>query len=225
MLDVKTRTLKDCHEDDVEMIVHSIEDSLCIRFEDNELFHVKTFGEFCDAVLNKMEGETKADCTTQQAFYKIRNAFSEVLEIDKKAIFPDSLLKDFLPENVRREKIKQIELQLGFKLHTLEPPLWISLPLGALFIVALFVFIFHWQMGLASILGSVLLITIANRLGNVLSWETMGELAEKVVQNNYIKARSNPNSYNPKEVVELIKNHFKANLDVDDDALKPESTF
>lgn len=225
MLDVKTQTLKDCHHEDLEDVVFSIEKTLNIHFEDNEISHIKTFGEFCDIVLGKMEGEAKADCTSQQAFYRIRNAFVEVLEIDKKTIFPDSQLNDFLPEKVRREKIKRIEQLLGFKLHVLEPPLWISIPLGVLFVVSLFVLIFHWQMGLAGIFGSLLLISIANRLGNVLSWDTMGELAEKVVQNNYIEARRNPNTYNPNEVVKLIKNHFKEILDLEDDALNPESTF
>ena len=49
-----------------------VEKALNIRFEGNELVHASTFGELCDYVANKVKLKDVNDCTTQQAFYKVR---------------------------------------------------------------------------------------------------------------------------------------------------------
>lgn len=59
-----------------------------IKFGKNELEHIETLGEFCDHVTNKIELAHADDCTTQQAFYKLRDAISTVLHTDN--IRPDT---------------------------------------------------------------------------------------------------------------------------------------
>ena len=223
MILTKSKTLADCHPEDLGDTLMQIAESLEITFETGELDHIHTFGELCDHIIAKMKGNPTSDCTTQQAFYKIRNAFAETLNIDRKIITPESKLCDFLPVTTRREQLRKVEKQLGFKLFALEPPLWISLSLGLLFIYSLFKLIFHWQLGLAGIFGSLLLIAIANRLGNVLSWDTMGEMADYLSKNNYIKMRRNPESFNPQEVKAVILHHFTDILGIEESALQPES--
>lgn len=219
MIFSKIESLQEANPEDLEDALTAISSSLDLHFDDNELADVRTFGELCDRIVAKMEGEPTTDCTSQQAFYRLRQALSTVLEIDRKTILPKSSLGELLPAPTRRATVTQLEQHLGFKLHALQPPTWVSLPLGLLFVVSLFYLMFSWQMGLTGMAGSLIFISIANRLGNELCWKTVGELAEKVVLKNYIKSRRNPATYNPKEVEQLVIRTFSEHLDLDESAL------
>jgi hypothetical protein len=78
--------LKNIDPLDIDDLLSKIELSFGIEFFENELNHIKTFGEFCEYVENKIEFKNTNDCTNQQAFYKLRNALSEILKKDKKEI-------------------------------------------------------------------------------------------------------------------------------------------
>ena len=64
--------LKDIDPEDIEDLLVKIEQSFDIKFEGNELVHAKTFGQLCDHITNKIQLLNSADCTTQQAFYKLQ---------------------------------------------------------------------------------------------------------------------------------------------------------
>lgn len=215
----KNKSLEDFELKDLDVVMYEIVNSLDLHVEENEFAGTKTFGELCDRIVAKMEGEPTTDCTSQQAFYKLRYALSTVLKIDRKTILTESSLEELLPVITRRSRVNELEQHLGFKLHALRPPDWISLPLGLLFVVSLFFLMYSWQMGLTGMVTSLVLISIANRLGNELCWKTVGELAEKAVLKNYTKARRKPTTYNPKEVEQLIIRTFSEELDLDESLL------
>ena len=105
--------------EDVGDVLELIENKLNIRFGKTELADVKTFGELCDIVLSKINLPQKDDCTSQQAFYKLRSAIVEHMAIDKIRIKPDTTLVELFKGNTPTNKIKSIENSLGFKLDIL----------------------------------------------------------------------------------------------------------
>lgn len=103
-----------------------MEESFRIKFVDNELKDITTIGQLCDQIISKIEFKNTNDCTSQQAFYKLKNAISEVINLDKKSITPSTSLDNILPRKHRLVSLKKIENHIGFKLNILRPPNWVS---------------------------------------------------------------------------------------------------
>ena len=74
--------------EEIEDLLLKVETSFDIRFADNELKGITTFGELCDIIENKIQLENSNDCTTQQAFYKLRDALTETFEIKREYVEP-----------------------------------------------------------------------------------------------------------------------------------------
>src|SRR5690606_1879544 len=102
-------------------VLVKVEKSFGFKFGDTELKDTKTFGELCDIITNKVQGDNSNDCTTQQAFYNLRNAIADILLIDKTGITPDTDLQKLFPKNIRRQSFKNINRHLGFKTNVLRP--------------------------------------------------------------------------------------------------------
>jgi acyl carrier protein len=77
-----TFELKNVDSEDLDDVLMKIEKSFHFKFETTELKDVKTFGHLCDIIINKIQGKNIDDCTTQQAFYKLRDAIASSLYID-----------------------------------------------------------------------------------------------------------------------------------------------
>ena len=116
--------LRNIDPEDIEDLLLEVEASFDIKFTDNELAHVRTFGDIIDHIKSKIKLVNTDDCTTQQAFYKLRRAIFTTLQIDKDRLTPDTLLQELLPRKTRKTGIESIEQALGFKLsliHISEP--------------------------------------------------------------------------------------------------------
>ena len=105
--------------EDIEDLLGEVEKSFNIKFVGNELIGVKNFGELSDHIINKIQLENSDDCTSQQAFYKLRNVISKELEIDQKEITRQRKLEELFPKKVRRSNLKKLEQKLDFKLKIL----------------------------------------------------------------------------------------------------------
>ena len=123
--------------DDISDVLIKVEKSFKIKFGSNELKDVNTFGELCDIIVSKIDVQERDDCTSQQAFYKLREAISRTLEIDKSEIHSHIKLSVLFPKTTRRQKIKQVERSLGFSLKILRPKHAITGFFSILFIVSL----------------------------------------------------------------------------------------
>ncbi len=66
--------------EDLSELLEKVENSFDIKFDDTELANVGTFGQLCDHIANKIQLANIDDCTTQQAFYKLRKSFSSELK-------------------------------------------------------------------------------------------------------------------------------------------------
>lgn len=217
--------LKNIDPDDISDLLVKVEKSFDIKFGDTELMHISTFGELCDHIANKIQLDNSDDCTSQQAFYKLRNAISLTLQIDNKTISTNFSLADILPRQSRRSRTKKLEEHLDFKLNILRPPHWVKGTLVIIVLASLVGFFFNWQIGLLGIVFSIAGFWFANKIGNELDLQTVGQVAEKMTRENYLKSRRNPKTFNKKEIEKVLTDWFSNDLDLDKNKLTRETKF
>lgn len=202
---MKAQQRLDLDIEDLEDWLGKIEKSYNINFADNELSHVRTFGELCDHIIAKMKQPNADDCTTQQAFYKLINAIATVNHFDSKSIYPGTTLVSIFPRHNRRKQIAAVERQLGFKLNTLRPKHFIVWTFGILCLTSIIEFFFIWKIALIAFVLSLLLLKLTYITAKEFREVTVGELAEKMTQENYVKSRRNTSTVNRKEIATKIK--------------------
>ena len=217
--------LKNIDPEDIEDLLVKVETSFDIKFVGDELVHITTFGQLCDHITNKIQLDNSDDCTSQQAFYKLRDAISSTLQIDNKTISTNFPLADLLPRQSRRSSTKKMEKQLGFKLNILRPPHWVTGTLAILLLASLVGLFINWQIGLLGLAVSIVGLWFANKIGNVLDLQTVGQVAEKITRENYLKSRRNSKTLNKNEIEKVLTDWFSDDLDLDKSKLTREAKF
>ncbi len=209
--------------EDFDDILRRVEKSFAIRFKNNELADVRTFGELCDIILTKINLTGTVDSTNQQAFYKLRAAFVAVQRVNRNNVIPQTPLECLFPRQHRRKQIHEVEEYLGFELNVLG----VKKIIGILFLVALLTSIvwlfFDWIYGLIGIVSSLLVMSILGKLGKEFQVKTVGELAQKIARENYIKARRNPETINKQEIIQILKELIGEDGFVDSQTIGPET--
>jgi acyl carrier protein len=213
--------LSNYSSEDIEDVLKLVEKSFNIKFASKELFHIVTFGELCDHISNKLTVENSDDCTTQQAFYKLRTSIVSVTNYS--TITSDTLLEDIFPRGDRLLKIEKIEEDLGFNLSILRPPHFISIILISALLISLGALFFDWPTGLSGLLFSVVGLWIANKIGKELDLQTVGQLVKKIIRENYLKSRRNSNTFNKTEIERVLIDLFSDKLDLDKSQLTREA--
>ena len=211
---MKDIELKNIAPEDIEDLLVRVEDSFDIKFVDNELAHVQTFGEMCDHIKGKIYLENTDDCTTQQAFYKLRSAIATTLKLGRHELTVDTLLADLLPRRTRRLRTKKIEHELGFKLSLLRPPHFVTVFLALLFLASFIGIFFNWQLGLFGLGLFIGGLWLAGKNANELDQNTVGQLAEKMTRENYLKSRRNPGTFNENEIENILTEWFSNDLGI-----------
>lgn len=217
--------LKNIDLDDISDLLVKVEKSFDIKFCDTELMHISTFGELCDHIANKIQLDNSNDCTSQQAFYKLRDAISSTFQIDNKTISTNFALADLLPRKNRRSLTKKLEEQLGFKLNILRPPHWVTGTLVILLLASFVGLFFIWQIGLAGLVFSIAGLWFANKIANEIDLQTIRQVAEKMTRENYLKSRRNPKTFNKKEIEKVLTDWFNNDLELDKSKLTREAKF
>lgn len=220
-----TLQLKEIGIEDIEDILFRIEQSYGFKFRENELKDVGTFGELCDIILTKIQGDDANDCTTQQAFYKLQNAIASALQINKRNIQTSTDLQILFPKINRRKNIKLINSELGFKVKILRPKQWIATTLVLTLFISLVLFIISWKIALLGLILSIVGINLADRLGSEFDLQNIGQVAEKISREHYVKVRRNSSTVNRNEVIQKIKELFKKDLDLDEMILERETSL
>jgi hypothetical protein len=224
-MDIAQYELKNVDSEDISELLARVEGSLNIKFGDNELIYIKTFGALCDHIVNKIELDHSDDCTSQQAFYKLRNAISLTLQIDNKTISTASSLAGLFPKQNRRAGIKALEKHLGFKLNILMPPHWVTGILTFILLVSFFCVFFSWKAGLLGLVVSIGGLRLSNKTGNVFAMQTVGEVAEKMQRENYLRSRRNQMTFNKNEIEKMLREWFSDAFDLDKSQLTREAKF
>lgn len=199
--------------------------SFNLEFTDNELAHIKTFGELQDHLANKIKLEHSNDCTSQQAFYKLREIIADILQIDKRQITPKTSLYALFPKANRRAQIKRLEQGLGFKLNILTAPSWLIGTLSIAALIAIIVLFFNPLIGLGLLGVSIISSIVAHQIANEFNTKTLGQLAEKMTREYYLKSRRQPNTINPRELEKILYDWFTEHLGLEDHELSKETRF
>ena len=81
---------------DIDEVIITIEKTFHIKFDERDFEKVKTYGDFENLVLNKIEGRETEDCCSQQTFYKLRKIFIEEFNIPFEKINPKTQLENII---------------------------------------------------------------------------------------------------------------------------------
>src|SRR5919202_3649489 len=191
--------------EDLMDVAVKIEKSYQVDFELGNAEFIRTFGDLTDWVTRVMPQPDTDDCTTQQAFYKVRTAFSEVLEMDKAKIHPNTELESIFDRKTRRARVAEIEQKLSIKFDILKSKAFVQNTFIILLLTTLGLLFFRPLYGLMGIAICFCIVMLIKRTQKEFSVKTVGQLTEKVVRENYLLSRRDPSRVNRLEIVEHIK--------------------
>lgn len=211
--------------EDIGEVLIKIEKSFNISLDDTSCKDVKTFGKLCDIVVEKVKQTNNDSCTTQQAFYKIRNAINSTISPPKELIKPQTKLSEIFPRDNRIEVIAEIEKEIGFQLNLLQPKQGIVGTFIFVLLASLVGFFFQPVMALVGAIIAAAGLMLAGKFGKELKVKTLGDLAEKVAREHYLKCRRDAATINRTEVTQKVKELFTADLYLEPSVLTRDSKF
>jgi hypothetical protein len=211
--------------EDIGEVLLKIERSFNIRFTDEDLTHIKTFGALCDLVVDKVKHVQSDSCTTQQAFYKLRNAINAKKPIEKCELRPQTKLCELFPRDNRIEVVADLEEEMGLHMNLLRPKPGIVLAFVAALVVSVTVSLAYGVIGYAGTVISIAGLILAGKFGKELKVKTLGDLSEKIAREHYLKCRRDASTVNRAEVTEKVKELFTGYLPVEPSTLKKAARF
>lgn len=205
-------------------ILPQIEKSFGVTFQQKDVTDVYTFGQLCALVRSKLPAQAANDCTTQQAFYKLRRALK--LHTQAETIHPGALLVDILPVGrQRRRTVAAIERELGMKLNLLGvPPLILGIGCSFL-IISLGSLFFDLTFGLIGAACSIAGLRLADMLSTYLTINTLRDVAERMSSRHYRASRRHPEQVNPQEITGRMQYLFSKDYGIDLIELTPEAVL
>lgn len=224
---METTTYLRIDADELDDVLTKIEDSYSITFGTNDLLQVETFGQLCEAITEKIQLADVEDCTSQQAFYKLRQSIVDVLHIDRQAVRPDTELAVLLPASTRKASVQQLEKAMGFDLDLIMASPYMTIP-AQVVLIGSAILLFKGNVPIyagAGMAMAILLYIIALKWSRHLTVKTVGKLAEKLAREHYTKVRRDSCTVNKRELTEQIRQVFCADLGINPDRLQPDSRF
>jgi hypothetical protein len=216
--------LRSIDPEDINDVLVKIQRSFNIKLDNEGLTNANTFGSLCDLIINKINLEHEDTCTTQHAFYLLRNAIATATGTDKCSITPHTRLSKLFPRENRLQIIQEIEHELGFGIDLLQPKLLILAIFSAVFLGSMIGCYFNWEIGIAGILASVLGLKLAGKFGKEMHLKTVGDLASKISRESYLKARRN-STINKNEIEQKVRELFANDLGLQPILIRRESQF
>ena len=202
-----------------------LEKSFGAKFADNSFKDAKTFGDFCNIIESQINLTDKDDCTTQQAFYKVRKAIGLTQNLDERNIELQTKLSVIFPRSNRRQNVKLFQEALGFSVDILSMKTWLALTLAAGFIISLVAFFFSWQYAVVGLTFFTLVTWAANKLSKELNVSIVRELTEKISREHYSLARRQSGTINRNEIVKTIQDVFIADHLLDREHLTKDASL
>jgi hypothetical protein len=178
--------------------------SLDINPEYLNFENVKTFGDFVELIVGKVDGQEKEYCISQVTFYKLRKELSEILQIERNTIHLNSSLDNLVTLKQRRFTSQELDLRLNASLKILTPPSWIKLALGLSLVFSLIVlFAFNFKYGFLLTGITIGLIYLLNKFALSFKDNNLREMALRLSKTNYSSFKPK-GKINKKEISELI---------------------
>lgn len=219
-------TLKNIDDEELDDFLVDLQKSYGIKFGDQDLTHVNTYGELCDVIMHKLDDyEDTSDCTSQQAFYKLRTALGATFSIDQSAIRVDTKLEELIHRKNRISNVKRLRKNLGLNIYLLTPPSWYVFLIVVVSILSLIAFFFSWKIAVSGILLAIALGKIGSWFGKEFSNETVRELVQEMKNLHYRDSRRDRNTVNKAEMRKLLDEMIKERFDVDKAQLTRDAKF
>ncbi|MBS1532473.1 MAG: hypothetical protein JSU01_19375 [Bacteroidetes bacterium] len=223
-MDTEFNRLKRFESADVEAVLARLEKSFNIKFDYNSLGGVNSYRMLADIISSKINLEHADTCTTQQAFYKLRHAIAAATGRQKSLINPKTRLSEVLPQENLSQTIEKIEEELNIKLCVLGPKAWVVRVFLFALLCSLAGFSIDWHIAIAGCLTSVLGLKLAGKFGKEIHLKTVGDLANKISRESYIKARRNP-TVNRTEIEQKVRELFAVELELKPVLITRKSRF
>jgi len=218
--------LDNYEDEDILDVVLKLEKSFGLKFEKDAFYNVKTFGDLCDIFTDNLQGDNSNDCSTQQAFYKVRSAIAATRFIDKNLITLDTQLQVIFPRHKRRLRIKKLQDELGITLNILDIKSWLGWTIFIGIVASLIMFFFKWQFALTGLLLFIAVGWTANKFfAKEFELTTVRQLTEMLVRENYIDVRRRKGTINRQEILKIIIDTFSKDLDIDQAYLTRNDKF
>ena len=217
--------LNNVDPEDIDDVLVKIERSFNISLNDTSRKDVKTFGKLCDIVVEKVKQTNNDSCTTQQAFYKIRNAINSTVSPPKELIKPQTKLADIFPRETRLQVIAEIEKEMGFKINLLQPKQGVVGTFIFVLMASVVGFLYQPVMALIGLVVAFTGLLLAGKFGKELKVKTLGDLAEKVAREHYIKCRRDAATINRAEIAQKVKELFSTSLYLEPSVLTRDAKF
>ncbi|MEY4462955.1 MAG: hypothetical protein RLY98_1496 [Bacteroidota bacterium] len=216
---MKTNKLNIYEIENIEDCILEIEKMYNFKFEDNELKNVKKFEEFCDLIIEKINLKNVDSCTSQQAFYKLRNSLAKTGIIEKENLKIETELKEIFPRKNRKVSIEKVEKELNVILNILKAPDFVTTPLLIIGVVSFVLLFFLWKLALIGLSISVFGHYLCKWFGNELNIKTVKDLVEKIVSENYLAIRSEKNTINKTELKKILTSWISENSFIEKEKL------
>jgi len=216
--------LKNVDHADINGVLIKIQRSFNIKLDNEGLKNADTFGSLCDLIINKINLEHEESCTTQHAFYLLRNSIAASTGTNKCSITPNTRLSKLFPKENRLQMIQEIEHELGFDTDLLQPKPWIIVLFSTFFIGSLIACYFNWEIGIAGILASVAGHKLTGKFGKEIHLKTVGDLASKISRESYLNARRN-STINKTEIEQKVRELFANDPGLQPVLIRRESQF
>ncbi|QEC41419.1 hypothetical protein [Pseudobacter ginsenosidimutans] len=214
--------LADLDDEAVEECVLAGIRSFGHQFTQEELSQLETLGDFYNLVESKFAKRHSPECTSQQAFYKLRQCIADILKIDKNSITPSSSLEELFPRKIRWRKMKQLRQHMGIKARLLEMKGWLRSLFAFSIVASLVMLFFSWIPAMIALVSLILLNRITAIFNNELSYPNLRELAEYLAIFEYAAVRRDPETANLYEVRAVINQVFIRREQLKMEHLTPE---
>ncbi len=100
--------------DGIEFIM-AIEEALCLHIPDADATQLATPGMLIDYLATRLPTRNEEACLSQRAFYKVRAALVDRLEVPRTTVLTGSRLDDLFPEPGRASKWLEVQAIVGAK--------------------------------------------------------------------------------------------------------------
>ena len=214
-------------------IFPAIEKSFGFEFEQADFTDVRTYGDLCALVRARLPGAAATDCTSQQAFYKLRQAL--VSHTAANNVSPATTLAEIFPTQrvQRRLAAAAIEQQLGMKLRLLGMPSTVEVA-GTILAICAFLFsligsfflgISGFLIGLAGLAVTRIVFDVGNHFGSTLRYPTVRDVVLTMSSTYYRQSRRDPSTVNPQEITDRLNYLFVDMAGVELAELMPDAVL
>lgn len=130
------------------------------------------------------------DWTIDKSFGILQKNLASITGVNPATITQESELETLLPKSERKAIIKKLEAGTGLKLEILKPNSVIYGILIFLFFACIpFGIGMDWFLSGIVMIATAILIFIVTKTGNDLKYKTLGQWAERVTWDNYLKSK------------------------------------